>query len=488
MSSNLIPEVSILPLVKRGLSAETCEKFGYGVSVYGSKPVQVAPYRDTSGAIVAQHVRFPNKDFIWLGDAKKVGLWGEHLWRDGGRMVVVTEGEIDCMTVSQLQGNKWPVVSIPSGAQGARRAIQQSLEWLEKFESVVFMFDMDEPGRAAALECAQILSPGRAKIAQLTLKDANEMHLAGRGKEVLDAAWGAKVYRPDGIVTGEDLWGALTKNRSAVSLPYPWNDLNRITRGQRSGELVTWTAGTGIGKSAFVREVAHALIQRGEKVGYIALEESMQRTLEGLLGISLNRRLNIDRSDADEGALRAALDAMKENLALFDHWGSSATDHLLSRIRYMARGLGCSWVILDHISIVVSGIDEGDERRTIDNLMTALRGLVAETKIGMHLVSHLKRPQGAGHEEGAQTSLAQLRGSAAIGQLSDFVIGVERNQQHEDPAMRNVSTLRVLKNRFTGETGPAGCLRFDDVTGRLYECEPLFSESGPAAKPNTDFS
>jgi twinkle protein len=83
------------------------------------------------------------------------------------------------------------------------------------------------------------------------------------------------------------------------------------------------------------------------------------------------------------------------------------------------------------------------------------------------LVSHLKRPDGKGHEEGARTTIAQLRGSAAIAQLSDIVIGMERDQQ--DAATSNITTLRVLKNRWCGRTGVATTLEFTEETGRLAE-------------------
>jgi len=133
----------------------------------------------------------------------------------------------------------------------------------------------------------------------------------------------------------------------------------------------------------------------------------------------------------------------------------------------MAAGCECSIIILDHLSIIVSGADEGEERRLIDNIMTALKSLAMELNIAILLVSHLRRPQGdKGHEDGARTSLAQLRGSAGIAQLSDFVIGAERDQQSEQ---KNITTLRVLKNRYTGETGEAGWLDYNPETGRLSE-------------------
>jgi twinkle protein len=143
-------------------------------------------------------------------------------------------------------------------------------------------------------------------------------------------------------------------------------------------------------------------------------------------------------------------------------------------MRYMIKSCGCKYIFLDHLSIVVSGLGEGDERRLIDNAMTSLRSLVEETQVSLFVVSHLRRPDGdRGHEEGATTSLAQLRGSHAIAQLADAVIGLERNQQGENP---NEVLLRVLKNRFTGDTGPSGMLRYFKESGRLHEIEMPMNE------------
>ena len=131
----------------------------------------------------------------------------------------------------------------------------------------------------------------------------------------------------------------------------------------------------------------------------------------------------------------------------------------------------CKFIVLDHISMIVSSQEFGDERKALDEVMTKLRTLVQETDIALIVVSHLRRPDGKGHEEGAVTSLAQLRGSGSIAQLSDMVLGLERDSQNEDVAVRNTTTLRVLKNRFVGMTGPACYLYWDKDTGRLNEVD-----------------
>ena len=425
---------------------------------------------------MAAKVRFADKSFTWFGDSSKAGLYGQWLWNAGGKMVVVTEGEIDALTVSQLQQNKWPVVSVPNGAQGAAKSVKKSFEYLNSFENVIFMFDMDEPGRKAATECAELFEPGKAKIATLPFKDPNECLQKGKGDEVVRAIWNATVYRPDGIICGSDLWDTIIKTDDFKSIPYPWAFLNEKTHGIRTGELVTLTAGSGIGKSAVVREIAYHLLQQGERIGMIMLEESVKITSLGLMGLYLNKRLHLSREGVDETDMRVAFDNTlgTGRVFLYDHFGSTQVEHLLSRVRHLAKALDCKYIFLDHLSIVVSAMEEGgDERKLIDRTMTLLRTLVQETGIGLIIVSHLKRPDGKGHEEGAQTSLNQLRGSHAIAQLSDMVVGLERNQQGETP---NETVFRVLKNRFSGETGEAGSLFYNTDTGRLTEVPSIDGE------------
>ena len=471
-SDTIFLDLEYKELQKRKITQKTCEFFGYGLSKYRGQTVQVANYRDRAGDLKAQKVRFPNKDFSVVGDLKAVTLFGEHLWRDGtgGKFITICEGELDALSLSQAMDNKWPVVSLPSGCTSAKKAIGKAIEWLSKYEYVCLMFDMDEAGQRAAKECASVLPPNKCKIASLPLKDANEMLVAGRIKELIDCVWNAKTFRPDGIVAGTEVWDLVIENDDKSSITYPYVGLQEKTGGCRKGEIVTITAGSGIGKSQLARELAHNFIKHGETIGYIALEENIKRTALGLMSIELNKPLHLRGNDIPEEELRHAFDSTvgSGRVYLYDHWGSTDSDNLLSKIRYLVRGCDCDYIVLDHISIVVSGLEGGDERRLIDNTMTRLRALVEELNCGMILISHLKRPSGdRGHEDGAQTSLAQLRGSAAIGQLSDIVIGLERNQQDKDNP--HISQVRVLKNRWSGETGLCCCLEYQKDTGRMVE-------------------
>lgn len=467
-------EVTYSALPKRGISEETCRRFKYGVGVTEhGVPVQVAHYGNG-----IQKFRTPDKKFRWINRPKDgPKLFGQDLWRPQ-RKLIITEGEIDALSYAEATGCQWPVVSVPDGASSAKDAIAKNLEWVSAFEEVILLFDMDEPGQEAALACAEILPPGKAFIGKLPRKDANEVLLQLGAGELTKVPWKAEVWRPDGIVEGLDLLDSVLI-APEEGIAFPWKFLDDMTFGQRRGEMTTWIAGTGAGKSAVMREVAMQLHKQGERVGIIALEESNRRSALGLLSLELNKPLHLPSVYREVGpeAIKAAAERVLKGFAFYDHFGSVEADILLPKIRYMAHSLKIRWFILDHLSIMVSGqASDGKERERLDTLTTQLRSLCSELDIGLHIVSHLRKASGTPHEEGGQISLQDIRGSGAPAQLSDFVIALERDQQAEDLEERNTTKLRVLKNRLTGETGLAGSLRFNHETCRLTPAEEYESD------------
>jgi len=464
----------VKPLGARGLTAETCQKFGYQVGKYKGKTVQIANYKNVSGQTVAQKIRFKDKDFLFLGDTDQAGLYGEWLWSPG-RMVIVTEGEIDALSVSQIQGNKWPVVSVPNGASGAENAVRKSLEFLESFQSVVFMFDMDEPGQEAAKECAALLSPGKAYIATLPEKDPNELLTQRRTKEVVSAIWESKRFEPDGIVQGSELWEEIERPIE-WGLSYPWESMTRLTYGIRTGELIGIGSGTGMGKTDFMKEIeTHLACYHQQKIGILHLEESVRDSGLALMSKQAGKLFHLPDGEWTQEDKEAAFQSVlgSDRVLLYDSFGYNDYDHIKSRIRYMAVGHGCRYIFLDHITALVTGDASNDERRQLDYIMTDLASLVTELGITIFYISHLTTPESGSHEEGARVQLRQFRGSRAIGQWSWYVIGLERNQQAADLKDRHTSTIRILKDRYTGQaTGEVFYLRYNPDTGKMEEVEP----------------
>ena len=457
----------------RGISQATCEK--YGVTTDGDK--QYYPYHDSDGVRVAVKHRFvPDKSFSITGDFKGATLFGQSLFHAGGKAVTVTEGELDALAAFQMQGSLYPTVSIRNGAQAALKDCKAQYEWLNSFDSVVICFDGDEPGKKAAKEVAELFG-NKAKIMQYKdgYKDACEYLIAGASKEFVNAWWRASPFVPDGIVNAADLWEEISKPEPIAEAQYPWKGLNKLLYGIRPAELITVTAGSGLGKSQFLREILYNLLKTTTwNIGGLFLEESTRKTARSIMSLHANKLLHLPDTPTTEQELKDAFDATlgSNRIYLFDHFGSSDVDNISNRIRYMAKACDCRVIFLDHISIVVSGQDLGDERKAIDNMMTKLRTLVQELNITLICVSHLKRPTGnQGHEDGGSVSLSQLRGSGAIAQLSDAVITLERNSMAENESERHLTKIAVAKNRYNGETGPACKLQYNGYTGRMVEVE-----------------
>lgn len=474
MSKDLVPVGEIQALPARKLTEETCRKWGYSVSEKGGKAVQVANYRDLSGTIVAQKVRFRGKEFIFVGDTKEAGLYGQHLWRDGGKRIVITEGEIDALSVSQAQGNKWPVVSVPNGAQGAKKSLSKHLEWLLMFDEIVLMFDDDEPGIEAAKDCVSLFPPGRCKVARIDgFKDANEALMAGRTDRIIDAIYGARTYRPDGIVTLSDV---MEEALTPVEMGLPWflPQLNHSLYGRRIHEIIALGAGTGVGKTELLaKQIHHDLTVLKQPVGVFLLEQKPAETAQRLASTYAGKQFHVPNRDPDNPLwtreeLREALDTIKdERLFMYDSFGATDWELIKTTIRFLAHSEGIQLFYLDHLTALAAM--EEDERKGLERIMAEMGALVQELPITIHLVSHLATPDGTPHEEGGRVMIRHFKGSRAIGFWAHTMLGLERFQQHEDPELRRVSILRVLKHRPVGSAvGEVDFIKFDPVTG-LYE-------------------
>ena len=477
---NFMQDSNYAEIVDRGISEPTCKKFGVTVKMdsMGSITSHYYPYHDIQGAKIATKTRYTKlKEFSIQGNTKNSGLFGQHLFSKN-KYIIVTEGELDCLSAYQMMVKgtyHTPVVSIKNGIASAVKDIKVSLEWLENnFDNVLLNFDNDEHGIDGAMKVAELFSPGKCKIMHLPegFKDASDCLTKNKIQIYNKAFWDAKVFAPDGIINANTLLDDVLKPMTKSFVQYPFEGLNKITYGLRPSELVTFTAGSGLGKTQVMREVVHHIIKSTEdNIGLLMLEETPVITSKGLMSVEANQRLHLPDVHVSKEEMKSYFDATlgTGRVFMFDHFGSNSIDNIVSRVRFLSKGLDCKYVVIDHISIIVSDQQHGDERRALDEIMTRLRTLVQETGISLIVVSHLRRPEGKGHEEGAATSLSQLRGSASIGQLSDIVIGLERDAQNDDPEVRNTTRIRVLKNRFSGITGPCCDLRYDIDTGRLTE-------------------
>ena len=459
-----------LGLDSRRILRSTCERYGYLTGhLYGEK-VEGAPFCDEFGRVKAYKVRKPGKHFEWMGTKRDaLPLFGQHLWTAdhfARRVLVITEGEIDCLTVSQVLGPRKPVVSVPDGATSAARAIKDAYEFVSAFDKVVLLFDQDRAGKDGAAKVAETVpfKVGQLCSGKLPLKDPNEVLLKYKGnasEAISNAVFRAVPVCGEGVLTTRELKQLFLREMSP-GLNYPWDCLNEKLYGMRQNEMVVWGAGTGVGKSTILWSIACGLIREYQQtVGIFTVEGDKKNMIKNLVGMGVGERLGLHHvwSNFTEDQLEAFFDRVVPENSIYWYHSGVAKD-LFSKIRYVSVAHGVKWFLLDHITSVTAGMDVSQ----MDKLLTELRDLVEELNIGIHVVCHLRKADGTPFEEGARISLDDFRGSGNTKQLADIVMGVERKKGES-----NVSRLRVLKNRYEGGEGLAGALAWDRDTGLVKE-------------------
>jgi len=476
-----IESLPIFGIPHKGLKKEACEFYGVKTEFNDKgEPVKFYYPHTTNGDVDGYKCKSIDKRFTGIGSTKSGDLFGQSVVGRNGNLLVITEGEDDALAVWQvLRDNSdlpnWspPVVSLSHGSGGAKGDITANLDYVDSFAKIVLCFDNDEAGKKATEEVCQVLA-GKVFIANLPLKDANDMLLAGKG---LDLKWEilkhAKRYQPDGIINGSDTWERYLHASSQTCYSYPndWIELNRMTYGYRLGSLVTITSGTGVGKTQLMRELKYHVWKSTEfGIADISLEEDVGDSVSGLMSLHSGKRLHLPDISIEESYERRIHDELFSSGRFFfyDHFGGMDDGNLLAKLRYFA-ACGCKAIFLDHLSIVISEYAaEGNERERIDTVMTKLAKLAKELELVIFIVVHLRK-DGAGRsfEQGAVPTLDDLRGSGSLKQLSWDVLALSRNQQHPDPYARHVSKITVLKCRFSGRTGEADYLYFDEVSGRM---------------------
>lgn len=452
------------PFSERGLTKETIERYKVDLGGPNSKYQAKYPLFDRDGNHIANKVRYPDKGFSFEGSPQVSGLFGRHAFPPGSaKAITVTEGQDDAMAVFQMTGGKYPAVSI-SSAQAAKKELEYDFEYLNSFESIVLCFDSDEAGKQALREATNVGFPlGKLKVLKLRRhKDANDYLLAKEGQIFVQEWWSAPEYKPDGLRLGSEMWEEIINRKESFTTLYPFDGLNKKTFGIRLSELVVLTADTGVGKTSILKHIEHHLLtdpvikEHGYGVGFLHLEEPNGDTALGLLSVHNSTPYHLPTSERPESELRKAYDELLNNnrVVIWDHFGSNSVDAVLNKVRHMV-ALGCKYIVLDHLSIVVSD-QSGDERKQLDEIATKLKTLTMELDIAVIAIIHTNR-QG------------QIRGTAGVEQLANIVLRLERDKNDFDEWRRNVTRVSVEKNRFCGYTGPSCYLWYNSDTARLIE-------------------
>ena len=511
----------ILAVKERNISKETCEKYGVRTALSekdGKTPVaHYFPYYDQQGKLsgfkkrdltLEKHDKFHYTTIGKVGvDCKLFGQdVAEHVERRRVN-VLYKEGEWDVLSGYQsltdsVKGGKYDglepfIVGLNCGTTHAAETTLHNKAFVTSFDSVTLAFDNDSStpkdkekgirrGQEAKEDVAACLIGEGVGLFYVQypdgVKDSSDMLQDGKSAELAKLLqFGKKPYSTEKIVRASEI------SFEDVIKPKPYGILTKVfpkldnkIRGFRTGELVLVTAPSGVGKTTVTDIFSNRFVEEGEKVGKIFLEETVIETFQRTVASKLKVNFNEFRLDplklASEDAIKKAYDEVVDNnsLVFLDHFGSLAVGELMGKIKHMHLVEGCRYILLDHISLLISGIEVADERKELDVVMTMLSAYCAANDVCLIVVSHVNRtaaegfkpPKGKEDEAfWVRITKEMLRGSSALEGLSFIILGLEPEILPD--RSRGRVRIVVLKNRPVGYLGVADTFTMDNESWQI---------------------
>lgn len=448
-------------LTSRGLTAETLRLF----KIRQDKGKILFPYFDDEGTLTLCKTRgITEKSFFLTESGCKPILFGWQAVIPNQRSIVITEGELDAMSIRQLGVS---ALSVPfGGGTGQKQAwIEHEFDRLTQFDCIFLALDMDEVGRAAAGEISERLGVERCRIVELPQKDPNACLMAGMtSDDLLKILAKAKTRDPSELKTVDDfrsdIIASLDPNLHEPGFKTPWHDKNGDVL-FRPGEVTVIAGASSHGKSEAVGHMAVDAISQGEKICVASLEAKPKNWIRNVLYQTAGTT-----KPTNEYA-HACLDWLANSLMVFDCVNTAKVDRLLEVFSYARRRYGITFFIIDNMTTLNVGIDDYEGQRV---LLSRLTDFAKSHEVHVFLVVHIGKGNGKSGGEDHPPGKNDIRGSTAITDLADTVITWWRNRKKEQ-ALANPELDPEDRNAFEKQ----GDVVFSCVKQRASGKEPRVS-------------
>jgi len=465
-------------LEDRGLSKEVVALYGVKVALSEAdgKTVTHHYYPDTKGGkLTGYEIRVTkDKKFTAVGDRRgALDLWGRSIASEhGSNKLFITEGRCDAMALYQVITDNTPskyksylpsVVSLTRGATGGLKDIINNREFIEKYKEVILVLDNDDAGNKATKDILK--SFNNFKVCKLPLKDANDMLLAGRGKELYQkAVWDSSVVRQGEVLDITDFMDkALEQPKMGMS--FPWPTVTRATFGIRPHNIHIVGAAPKIGKTDHQHQlVEHLVYEEKVKVGMFDLENAPAKTAKKLAG--KHDKIDYSRPDIvyDKESLRSTLLSMNNVVRFYDRSASRDWEDIRIAMEEMHLLDGINIFIIDPLTALVSRHATSEANDKLNEIMTDMADFVLKYPVSVFLYSHVnpKQKGSKSHEAGGKVYSHEFTGSRAMEKWAHYGHGISRDRTEDCPDNRkNMSEFRML---------------FDRDFGQGYSCDVYFDE------------
>lgn len=425
----------------RGLTPATIAAYQVGEQSQGGKTYAVLPFLRDGELVNAKYRNVADKKDMRQEGGAEPCLFGWHLIAPKTRSVVITEGEIDAMTLHQVGV---PALSVNAGA-GNHQWIENDWDRLNRFSDIVVCFDNDEAGQKGAREVVQRLGIERCRVATLGAKDANQWLQDGAtDDDFRNAIADAKSQDPDEMVPFADFMAdvkaRLYPTSDARHLPvlrigrrdYDWFEF-------RGGEYSVWTGINGHGKSLALSQILLGLADQGDRCmvfsGEMPAATQLLRMSKQAAGLAKPSPAYLD----------AIGDWLRDKFWVFNRVGSAALDDLLRIFEYAHRRYGVRQFVVD--SLMMTDVPEDGHGAMTKQKQAAqkIADFVKRTNSHLHLVAHPRKQQ----DERNNVGKMDVAGSGKITDGADNVWSVwsARKPEEEELDEKPDALIELLKQR-----------------------------------------
>lgn len=431
-------------LTGRGITDETIAAWKVGEQLREGKAYAVFPYlRD--GELINDKIRNVDDKKDMRQDAgAEPCLFGWHLIPPNTRQVVITEGELDAMTLHQVG---IPALSVNAGA-GNHQWIESDWERLERFSDIVVCFDNDPAGEKGAREVMKRLGEERTRRMVVGAKDANQWLQDGAlPEQFAEALRDAKAMDPEELRPLSDFEaevlasfypadGAPRMPRLRLDTDFDWFEF-------RGGEVTLWTGINGHGKSMLLSQVELGLMQQGARFAAFSGELKPVKQLKR----KVKQASGLDKPSP--AYIHAITEWLRGQYWVFNWVGTASLDRLIEVFSYAHRRYGCNHFVID--SLMMTDVpDDGPKANTAQKLAIGkLCAFAKQFDVHVHLVAHPRK----GRDESATPGKMDVSGSGHITNGVDNIFAVWKAKKDEAKPADDGSLdakLELMKQREDG--------------------------------------
>ena len=238
-----------------------------------------------------------------------------------------------------------------------------------------------------------------------------------------------------------------------VGVPTGFTDLDRMLGGMQPSDLLIMAGRPGMGKTALMLTIANnASLIHKKRVAIFSLEMSNEQVVQRLIaqqtGIDSQRLRSGKLTDEDWPIFNHAIEVLGDTRIYLDDTPALSPLQLRTKCRRLHMEFGLDLVIIDYLQLMTSETRNDNRVQEVSYISRALKQLARELNVPLVAAAQLSRA--VEQRADKEPQLSDLRESGSLEQDADIVMFIYRDDK--DPAMQNVSHLKIAKHR----NGPVG--------------------------------